>query len=252
MPDLPPPPPFGDPTIRFPNARHPNQGPLLRSGANPGDCRDSVPAQAAGLKTGPLRKGDQEGGTIDHDPSGHRASLAGAGLETRPHPITNQLHLEEVLSEVWEDQRRSVRAIDGATEVLKALKAMGLRLGLLSSTWHPLYASFLRNCSEMAELLDYAVLSYRLGYKKPSPEFFRLALAEADAPAEQCWMIGDSYELDIEPAMLVGMHTIWVLRRPEKERLLLAQVLRGEKPCPDWSAAHLDEVVAYFSRKGSV
>ena len=145
-----------------------------------------------------------------------------------------------------------MRAIDGATSVLKALKAKGFRLGLLSNTWHPLYSGFLRNCPEMAELLDYAVLSYRLGYKKPSPEIFRHALAEADAPAEQCWMIGDSYELDIEPAMMAGMHTIWVLRSPEKERLLLAQVLRGEKPCPDWSVAHLDEVMEYFSRKGSV
>jgi FMN phosphatase YigB (HAD superfamily) len=160
--------------------------------------------------------------------------------------------LEKVLAEVWEEQRRSVRAIDGATSVLKALKARGLKLGLLSSTWHPLYTSFLSNCSEMAELLDYTLLSYRQGFKKPVPEFFRLALAEADAPAEQCWMIGDSYELDIEPAMLVGMRTIWVLRSPEKERHLLAQVLQGEKPCPDWSATHLDEVMAYFSRKGSV
>lgn len=162
----------------------------------------------------------------------------------------DQPQLEQVLEEVWEDQRRSVRAIDGAIPVLATLKAKGYRLGLLSNTWHPLYSSFLGNCPEMAELLDYSVLSYRLGWKKPSREIFQHALAETNASAEQCWMIGDSYELDIEPALRAGMHTIWVLHSPEKERPLLAQVLRGEKPLPDWAVSHLNEVLVCFSQKG--
>jgi HAD superfamily hydrolase (TIGR01549 family) len=162
----------------------------------------------------------------------------------------DQDHLERVLTKVWEEQQRCVRPIDGAARVLEALKAKGFRLGLLSNTWHPLYASFLNNCQEIAELMDYSVLSYRLGWKKPSLQIFHRALAEADAPAERCWMIGDSYELDIEPALMAKMHAIWVLHRPEVERPLLAQVLRGEKPRPDWSVAHVHEVLACFSRKG--
>lgn len=161
-----------------------------------------------------------------------------------------QQPLQKVIEEVWEEQRRCVRAIDGAAAVLATLKEKGFALGLLSNTWHPLYSGFLWNCPEMAELLDHSVLSYRLGSKKPSPEIFRHALAEADAPAEHCWMIGDSYELDIEPALRAGMHTIWVLRSPEKEQHVLSQVLRGEKPCPDWSVVQLDEVMECFSRKG--
>jgi HAD superfamily hydrolase (TIGR01549 family) len=163
-----------------------------------------------------------------------------------------QNHLQAAVEEVWGEQLRCVKEIDGATSVLRVLKARGLKLGLLSTTWHPLYSGFCESCPEMAELVDYFVLSYRLGCKKPSPEVFRKALAQAGAAAERCWMVGDSYELDVEPAMAVGMHTIWVLRGPEREKPLLAQVLRGEKPRPDWSVAHLEEILEYFLREGSL
>lgn len=161
-----------------------------------------------------------------------------------------QWQLEKVLEEVWEEQHRCLRVIDGAPSVMATLKSKGCRLGLLSNTWHPLYTTFLERYPEMASLLDHIVLSYRLGWKKPSAELFRHALTSANAPAEQCWMIGDSYELDIEPALMAGMHAIWVLRHPEKEPTLLAQVLRGDKPPPDSSVVHLREIMAYFREKG--
>jgi HAD superfamily hydrolase (TIGR01549 family) len=165
-------------------------------------------------------------------------------------PDRNQQQLQDILEEVWAEQQGCVKEIDGATSVLRVLKAKGHELGLISTTWHPLYAGFCGNCPEMAELLDHVVLSYRLGYKKPSLELYRQAIAQASATAEQCWMVGDSFELDIEPALAVGMHAIWVLRSPEKERALLACVLRGEKPRPDWSVAYLDEILESFSPKG--
>jgi len=161
-----------------------------------------------------------------------------------------QQHLRNGLEEVWAQQSRCVKEIDGARSVLRALKTSGFKLGLLSNTWHPLYSGFCENCPEMAELVDYFVLSYRLGCKKPSADLFRQALALTGAPAGSCWMVGDSYELDIEPALAVGMHAIWLLRGPEREKSLLAQVLRGEKPRPDWAIAQLEEIPIFFLSKG--
>jgi len=102
----------------------------------------------------------------------------------------------------------------------------------------------------MAEMVDYFVLSYRLGCKKPSPDLFKQAIALTGAPSGSCWMVGDSYELDIEPALTVGMHAVWMLRGPEREKNLLAQVLRGDKPRPDWAITHLEEIPIFFSSKG--
>lgn len=161
-----------------------------------------------------------------------------------------QSRILAILEEVWEEQLHSVQAIDGAAAIMATLKDQGVKLGLLSNTWHPLYSGFLKNCPRMAELMDFSILSYQLGCKKPSPDIFRHALAGVGAPAEQCWMIGDSYELDMEPALMSGMHTMWVLHTPEKERPALAQLLRGERPIPDWTVARLDEILECFSWKG--
>ena len=77
-------------------------------------------------------------------------------------------HIRSVLDRLWEEQTLCVREIPGATLLLKSLKEMGLKLGVVSNTWHPLYVGFCRNCPELNGLLDYTFLSYRMGCKKPA------------------------------------------------------------------------------------
>ena len=59
-------------------------------------------------------------------------------------------------------------------------------------------------------------------------------------------MVGDSYELDLEGARRLNMRTLWVLCRPERERSVLAEILRAEKPRPDWVVQSLDEILPLF------
>lgn len=57
-----------------------------------------------------------------------------------------------------------------------------------------------------------AVLSSgNLGYEKPHPEIFRLALEAAGDP-EECWMVGDSPVADVEGAEGVGIPAVLVRR----------------------------------------
>lgn len=53
-----------------------------------------------------------------------------------------------------------------------------------------------------------AVISERLGIKKPDPEMFLAALGETD-PAD-AWMVGDHPDADIAGARAVGIRTAWV------------------------------------------
>jgi FMN phosphatase YigB (HAD superfamily) len=76
------------------------------------------------------------------------------------------------------------------------------------------------------------VLSYREGVAKPSPEPFRRVLAAAGVPSSRAVMVGDSYAYDIEPAAAIGMRTVWVLHRPEKEAEHLVRVLDGRLQRP--------------------
>jgi FMN phosphatase YigB (HAD superfamily) len=175
------------------------------------------------------------------------ATLAGE-LEKHLPRLSAEGILEGIRS-LWEEQRNTVRLLPGALSLLKFLKRRGLKLCVTSTTWHPLYESFRLQCPEAASLLDYEVLSYREGVKKPSLSFYRRALDMAEAPAAECWMIGDSYELDVEPALKLGMRTVWILRRPELERPALASLLRGEKTPPDWTAVDLHDVLSFFHRR---
>jgi HAD superfamily hydrolase (TIGR01549 family) len=155
-------------------------------------------------------------------------------------------HIRSAVERLWEEQTGCVREIPGATPLLESLKEMGLKLGIVSNTWHPLYVSFCRNCPELNALLDYTFLSYRMGCKKPEPALYQAILNGTGAPPAVCWMVGDSYELDMEPAQRAGMRTLWVLCRPEREPEALVKMLREERPRPDWVVRSLDDILPFF------
>jgi FMN phosphatase YigB (HAD superfamily) len=157
-------------------------------------------------------------------------------------PNHSEPFLRSTLEDLWKEQQHCVQPIEGALPVLQTLKGLGHLLGVVSTTWHPLFSGFVAHGRELTQLMHYWFLSYREGYKKPSPELFQRALQATGRPACSCWMVGDSYELDIAPAMAAGMRTVWVLHTPEKERGCLARLLRGELPRPTCTIAHLAEL----------
>ena len=161
-------------------------------------------------------------------------------------PGRSPFETASALKQVWEEQIRCVKEIEGATLLLKSLKAAGYRLGIISNIWHPFYQGFCEVCDELTSLVDYKLLSYRQGCKKPSPDLYGEAARRTGEAPSSCWMIGDSYELDVRPASRAGMKTVWVLSRPEKERPTLAQILRGEIPPPDWATDNLADLCSFF------
>jgi len=148
----------------------------------------------------------------------------------------------------WAEARDSVRVIPGAGALLELLKSRGVELGVISTTWHPSYEGFRRSFAPWLSLLDHAILSYRQGIKKPALELYRRAVAGTGQPPQACWMVGDSWELDMEPAAKTGMHTLWILRHPEREKAALASMLRGERRVPRWVAEDLEEAAGFFRK----
>jgi FMN phosphatase YigB (HAD superfamily) len=74
--------------------------------------------------------------------------------------------------------------------------------------------------------------SFREGIVKPSASLLRRAMNIAATPAESCIAIGDSYTADIQPAAALGMKTIWLLHRAEREVESLVRVLNGSAQPP--------------------
>lgn len=183
-------------------------------------------------------------------PSENPAELAGALKKILPD--RSEVEIRKSVEKLWELQTADVEEFDGASHMLNSLKHEGIKLGLLSNTWHPFYESFCRTCPEIVELMDYKFLSYQVGLKKPNLQFFRYALQKTGIPANCCWMVGDTYQLDMAPALKAGMRTIWFLNHADREKSIIAEMLRGERKPPDWSAVNLYEISAFLlEREGS-
>jgi putative hydrolase of the HAD superfamily len=121
-------------------------------------------------------------------------------------------HDESLLTEYREFWEPHTHTDPEVAELFRALRADGLRIGVLSNTvwpraWHE---EFFRR-DGVLDLIDGAVYTSEVPWTKPSPEAFRAA-AEAvgvEDPA-RCAFVGDRLFDDIWGAAQVGMRTVFV------------------------------------------
>jgi putative hydrolase of the HAD superfamily len=89
-------------------------------------------------------------------------------------------------------------------EVLKAIKAMGLKIGIISNVNS--LGQVPTNLKQYG-IIDYfspIVLSSEYGVRKPDPSIFHYAARLIDAPTSQCVYVGDRIVRDIEGARRAG------------------------------------------------
>lgn len=157
--------------------------------------------------------------------------------------------IQEVLSALWTEQSESVRPIAGAEKLLVKLKRSGFILGLVSNTWAPFYSGFCHKCSTISGMFDHTILSFHLGVKKPSPAIFNRALELSCRKPSECIIVGDSFELDIDPAINLGFQAAWVLSRPEREKGTIALMLRGVIKPPEIVARDIPELMQLLEER---
>lgn len=96
--------------------------------------------------------------------------------------------------------------------LLEALRARGLRLGLVSNTASPEW--LLRPVLErqgLVERVDTVVLSSEVGKRKPHPAIFERALDEVGVGPGNTLFVGDRLGADILGASRAGMQTVQAL-----------------------------------------
>ncbi len=79
-------------------------------------------------------------------------------------------------------------------DVLRAVRAAGLRVGVLSNIGYDIRPAFAR--AGIDGLVDEFVLSFEVGHAKPDPDVFRAATAALGIAPERVLMVGDSAEAD--------------------------------------------------------
>jgi putative hydrolase of the HAD superfamily len=130
-------------------------------------------------------------------------SFARQGVELTDDDIRLFLHAAQDAWSSYYQLAASTHAL------LEALRARGLRLGLVSNTASPHW--LLQPVLEeqgLVERLDVIVLSSEVGKRKPHPAIFERALEELGVRAEEALFVGDRVEADVFGASRVGMRTV--------------------------------------------
>lgn len=98
------------------------------------------------------------------------------------------------------------RLFDDALPVLKQLLDEGYKLGLISN-----FEGWLEELLvelEVGHIFDVSIISGLEGVEKPDPAIFELALERAGAAPDASVHVGDSFRMDVEPAIAVGMNAV--------------------------------------------
>ena len=95
-------------------------------------------------------------------------------------------------------------------EVLRSIRATGVRIGLISNTQRCL--STFAEHFELVGLFDVSLSSYQHGFMKPHPSIFEAALRAVDSLPAEAVMVGDSLAHDIEGAIAIGMRGVLLAR----------------------------------------
>jgi putative hydrolase of the HAD superfamily len=129
--------------------------------------------------------------------------------------------LEDDLYAAYSDARtRSVDLIElfgDAVETIRALRARGLKIGILTNGPSELQRRKLRLIG-IEDEVDAVAISEELGVSKPDPEAYAKAVAMLDLDPGEVAMVGDHVVNDVAGALAAGLAAaVWVERRSGEE-----------------------------------
>ena len=106
-----------------------------------------------------------------------------------------------------------------AAHVLRSVRDMGLRIGLISNTGMTpgtTFRTYLAN-NGLLEFFDTLTFSDEVKMSKPAKEIFLMTLRSLDATPGQTVHVGDSILNDVAGARECGLKTVWITGFSERE-----------------------------------
>lgn len=131
-----------------------------------------------------------------------------------------------------------VRIDDDAAGSLAKLHGR-FKLGIVSNFAIPECVFTLLRKHGLDGFFDVVVVSGAVNVRKPSPEIFRKALEALGVDAEETVFVGDTVDADVEGAKSLGMKTVYIERRVQKE---------AETACPDQTIKSMGELLEALER----
>ncbi len=133
---------------------------------------------------------------------------------------------------------------DESIQLLKELKARGLKIGLMTNTFSD-ERDIIREC-ELFPYFDVALISYEQGICKPDQELYNRMTQQLNVKPEECLYVGDGGSRELFAAKEAGMYPVqctWFSERAFEPHI----------PCPILDefdhAAHQLEILDFLERK---
>jgi len=131
-----------------------------------------------------------------------RHAFADAGLDA--------IELAHAIADEYRAQRTElIVPYAGAIETLAAVRERGIRTALITNG----EARNQRRSVEryaLAQYFDCIVIEGEFGVGKPDERVFTHAMRACSCTPASTWMVGNSLEADIAPAVTLGLHAVWV------------------------------------------
>jgi len=103
-------------------------------------------------------------------------------------------------------QHRKIKPYEGVKKVLKALKSKGIKLAIVSDA--PNLKAWIRiTYMKIEDNFDVVVAFDDTRMTKPAKQTFMKALEKLNVKNDECLMIGDNLDRDIEGAKMMGFHS---------------------------------------------
>jgi FMN phosphatase YigB (HAD superfamily) len=108
------------------------------------------------------------------------------------------------LIDYWVSQLDECLPLPGAQEFCKAIIENKYPYCIASNLWKPFHMALTRFIPEIEPSAKFLFLSYIMGARKPSDEFYNHVFLAIDAKPQNVVMVGDSFENDIFPCLSRG------------------------------------------------
>jgi putative hydrolase of the HAD superfamily len=115
---------------------------------------------------------------------------------------------EEIVSTFSTLKQESIEFIPDAENTLRELKNNGIKLALITNGDGNEQRTKIERFG-MERFFNTCLVEGELGYGKPDPRIFQIALTQLAVNSKQAWMVGDRLEYDIEGAQRLGIYSIW-------------------------------------------
>ncbi len=125
-----------------------------------------------------------------------------------------KLGLEEsenwnALADAYSQKRlEAVHLFPGSIETLQHFRGQGVKLVLVTNGEAPLQREKIERFG-LSPYFDGIFIEGEVGYGKPEERFYSLALESVSAGPEECWIVGDNLEWEVEVPGKMGFYTVW-------------------------------------------